>query len=89
MSKNIHVAIASTTSLPGQLDRSLEQIADFAKRAGDEAVELLLTHELSASGYGGFPEVITTAGKAGDGRIYHSVAKLADKTRVNIFAIFA
>lgn len=57
MSKNIHVAIASTTSLPGQLDRNLGQIADFAKQAGDDAVDLLLTPELSASGYGGFPEV--------------------------------
>lgn len=88
MSKNIHVAIASTTSLPGQLDRNLGQIADFAKQAGDDAVDLLLTPELSASGYGGFPEVIATAEKAGKGRIYDNLAKIADKTGVTIAAGF-
>jgi predicted amidohydrolase len=88
MSKKIHIAIASTTSLPGQLDRNLGQIANFAKMAGDDGADLLLTPELSASGYGGFPEVIATAEIAGSGLIYESLAKTASVNGVVIAAGF-
>lgn len=86
--KKIRVAIGSTTSLPGQLERNLGQIADFAKRAAGDSADLLLTPELSASGYGGFPEVVATAEKAGDGRIYGSLANIAAETGVTVAAGF-
>ncbi|MFA6293921.1 MAG: nitrilase-related carbon-nitrogen hydrolase [Victivallales bacterium] len=89
MSKKIHIAIGSTTSLPGQLDRNLGQIADFAKRAADDGADLLLTPELSASGYGGFPEVIAVAETAGKGPIYERLAKTSAATGVVIAAGFA
>ena len=88
MSKEIHVAIGSTTSLPGQVDQNLEQIAGFAGRAANDGADLLLTPELSASGYGGFPEVIVTAEEAGKGNIHDSLAKVAAATGVVIAAGF-
>jgi len=84
----LHVAIASTTSLPGQVARNLQQITAFAGRAGEEGVELLLTPELSASGYGGFPEVLATAEAAGKGEIYDTLAAAAARTGVVIAAGF-
>lgn len=84
----LHVAIASTTSLPGQTARNLEQITTFARRGGEDGVNLLLTPELSASGYGGYPEVLATAEVAGHGKIYDVLADSASRTGVVITAGF-
>lgn len=89
VAKTIHIAIGSTTSLPGQLERNLEQIAEFARRGAANGVDLLLTPEMSASGYGGYPEVIATAEVAGEGPIYHALARTAEETGVVIAAGFA
>ncbi len=88
MSKEIHIAIGSTTSMPGQVEHNLGQIAAFARRGAADGVDLLLTPEMSASGYGGYPEVIATAEIAGDGPIYHALARTAAETGVVIAAGF-
>lgn len=75
--KPLHLAIASTTSKPGAVANNLAQIADFAAQAGRDGVDLLLTPELSASGYGPYPDVLVTAEPAGGGRIYHELVKMA------------
>ncbi len=84
----LHIALGSTTSLPGQVERNLGQLAQFARQAGWDGADLLLTPELSASGYGGYPEVVATAERAGEGPIYRALAKLAQETGVVIAAGF-
>lgn len=82
----LHLAIASTTSLPGELDRNLEQIIGFARRAANDGAHLLLTPEMSATGYGGFPEVLALTEVAGDGPIYKALSQAARETDVVICA---
>lgn len=84
----IHIAIGSTTSMPGQVEHNLGQIAAFARRAAVNGVDLLLTPEMSASGYGGYPEVVATAEPVGNGPIYQALAKTAADTGVVIAAGF-
>lgn len=88
MSQRIHLAIASTTSKPGEVLSNLAQIATFARQAAQDGADLLLTPELSASGYGPYPEVLATAELAGDGPIYAELARLAASTGVVLLAGF-
>jgi len=86
--REIHIAIASTTSLPAALDHNLGQITGFARRAAETGCALLLTPEMSASGYGGYPEVIATAEPAGCGPIHERLAAAATETGVVVCAGF-
>jgi len=86
--KNIHVAIASTTSKPGAVEANLRQIAGFAKQAGRDGVDLLLTPELSACGYGGYPEVLATAECAGEGPIFQALKQMSQENRLVVAAGF-
>jgi len=86
--KEIHIAIGSTTSLPGELVRNLGQIGDFANRAAEVGADFLLTPELSASGYGSYPEVLATAETAGAGPIHSFLADCAGRTGVVLCAGF-
>lgn len=85
---NIHIAIASTTSQPGAVSENLQQIAGFAAQAGRDGADLLLTPELSASGYGAYPEVIATAEVAGNGPIFLELAHMARAHGVVVCAGF-
>jgi predicted amidohydrolase len=86
--KAIHIAIASTTSKPGAVAENLRQIAEFAAQAGRDGADLLLTPELSASGYGPYPEVLATAEPAGNGPIFKALAGMARESGVVICAGF-
>ena len=88
MSKSIHIAIGSTTSKPGDALGNLEQIRSFARQAGEDGADLLLTPELSASGYGIYPDVFATAEVAGDGPVYRALATIARESGVVVFAGF-
>ena len=88
MSKFINVAIGSTMSKPGDVAGNLDQIASFARRAGADHADLLLTPEMSASGYGSYPEALATAEVAGEGPIYRELARLATETGVTLLAGF-
>ena len=85
----INIAIGSTMSRPGNLPANLAEIAEFAKTAAKDGADILLTPEMSASGYGPYPEILETAEIAGRGAIYKSLAKSAEKTGVVICAGFA
>ena len=73
----IHIAIASTTSKPGDVGGNLKQIGELARRAGEDGADVMLTPEMSASGYGPYPEVLATAETAGNGPIFEGLAKIA------------
>jgi len=88
MSKKIHVAVASTTSKPGDVTGNLAQIEELAKRAAADGADLLLTPEMSASGYGSYPEVLLTAEAAGHGPIYRRLSMIANATGVVVCAGF-
>jgi len=79
---NLHIAIGSTTSKPGAVAENLRQIAAFAERAAGDGADLLLTPELSASGYGAYPEVLATAEPAGAGPIFRELARVSAGTGV-------
>lgn len=86
--RKIKIAIASTTSLPERLDHNLAQIKEMAAKAAADGADILLTPELSATGYGSYPEIIAAAEVAGQGNIYHSLADTAEKSGVIILAGF-
>jgi predicted amidohydrolase len=87
-SKLIHIAAGSTVSRPGEVEKNLAEIAEFAKRAQEDGVDLLLTPELSVSGYGPYPEVLAVAEPAGNGAIYEGLARIAAETGVVVAAGF-
>lgn len=88
MSKPIHIAIGSTMSRPGNVSANLKEIAGFARQSASVGADVLLTPELSACGYGPYPEVLATAEKAGAGPIYESLAATAQATGVVLCAGF-
>lgn len=88
MSKNLHVAVGSTMSIPGDIVGNLQQIRNFARKAAADGVDFLLTPELSATGYGPYPEVLVTAEPAGDGEIFSTLVGIAAETEVVISAGF-
>ena len=86
--KPLHIAIASTTSKPGAVGENLLQIAGFVDQAHCDGASLLLTPELSVSGYGSYPEVLATAEQAGSGPIFAELAKRSRMSGVVICAGF-
>lgn len=85
---DLTIAIGSTCSVPGDVEGNLAQIADMARRAGALGADLLLTPEMSASGYGGYPEVVATAEPAGEGPVHAGLAAMAEATGVTVTAGF-
>lgn len=86
--KTIHCAIGSTLSFPGDIAANLDQIARFGEQAARDGVDLLLTPELSACGYGSYPEVLATAEIAGEGPIYRRLAEIAKTSAAVVCAGF-
>lgn len=88
MTRILNIAIGSTHSIPGDLPGNLAQIHGLAQQAGRMGSDLLLTPEMSATGYGGFPEVLALAEPAGDGPIYSALAEMARANRLAVLAGF-
>ncbi len=88
MDKVLRIAVGSTCSKPGDLPGNLGQIEQFAQEAERSNSDMLLTPELSATGYGGFPEVLGLAEKAGSGPVYRELSRLAHEYRLMILAGF-
>ncbi len=85
---SLHLAVGSTVSRPGDIAGNLNQIAQFAEIAGRDGVDLLLTPEMSVSGYGNYPDVLATAERAGEGEIYRGLARIAREFQVVLAAGF-
>lgn len=88
MARKIHVAIGSTMSRPGRSEENLDEIRRFARQAASDGADLLLTPEMSATGYGSYPEVLALAEPAGGGALYRSLAHTAHETGVVVCAGF-
>ncbi|HEY8665825.1 MAG TPA: carbon-nitrogen hydrolase family protein, partial [Tepidisphaeraceae bacterium] len=86
--KPIHVGILSTCSKPADVDGNLDQIASFARQASADGVDILLTPEMSATGYGPYEDVLALAEIAGQGPIFRRLAEIAKETNVVITAGF-
>lgn len=86
--KPLNVAIGSTTSKPADIAGNLAQIEAFARRAAGDGAHVLLTPEMSACGYGPYPDVLATAEPAGAGPVYDGLARLARETGVVVAAGF-
>ncbi len=85
---SIRLAIGSTCSRPGDLAGNLAQIDRFGAQAALHGCSLLLTPEMSATGYGSYPEVLALAEPAGKGRVYEGLAKIAARHRLAVCAGF-
>jgi predicted amidohydrolase len=85
---DLTIAIGSTCSVPGDVAGNLEQIAAMALLAEAHGADLLLTPEMSASGYGSYPEVLVTAEPAGNGPVYRALSELATRHAVTVLAGF-
>ncbi len=86
MTKLIQAAIGTTCSKPGNLIENLTQIRELAEKAQKNDCHLLVTPEMSATGYGGYPEVLALAEEPGKGYIYHSLAQIAKQTNIVVTA---
>jgi predicted amidohydrolase len=86
--RSMMIGIGSTASQPGDVAGNLAQIAALAARAAANGCALLLTPELSAAGYGGYPAVLACAEPAGAGPIWHALAELAARHRLVLAAGF-
>jgi predicted amidohydrolase len=82
------VAIGTTASKPGDLAGNLGQIQRLAMQAGAVGCDVLLTPEMSATGYGGYSEVLALAEPAGDGPVYKGLADIATQSGVIVLAGF-
>ena len=69
-------------------DGNLAQIGGLARQAGQAGCDLLLTPELSATGYGGYAEVLALAEPAGDGPVSRPCATWPGKTGWSLLAGF-
>ena len=88
MSKVLNIAIGSTCSKPGDVKGNLEQIRKFAMQSKVNGCHMLLTPEMSVTGYGGYDEVLACAEIAGDGPIYQGLAEMASESQTVIMAGF-
>lgn len=88
MNKCLNIGLVSMCSKPGDIKGNIQQLELFAKKAKANDCHVLLTPELSISGYGGYEEVLATAEVAGKGIIYQQLARIAKENNVVILAGF-
>jgi predicted amidohydrolase len=84
----IRVAVGATCSKPGDLAGNLAQVDGLSARAALAGCDLLLTPELSATGYGGYADVIACRERAGQGPIQRSLARTAARDHLVVCAGF-
>lgn len=86
--QRICIALGSTHSKPGCVEENLREIESYANMAKEVTADILLTPEMSASGYGPYDEVVNVAEVAG-GPIYQSLRQMARDYGMVICAGFA
>lgn len=88
MNRQLTIGIASLCAKPGDLTGNLAQLTWAATQAAQVGCDLLLTPEMSATGYGGWPDIVALGEPAGAGPIYRHLATLARTTGVVMTAGF-
>lgn len=88
ISRTLGIAVGSTCSKPGDVDGNIAQIAMLADKSSRAGCNVLLTPEMSASGYGNYNEVLATAEIAGQGPIYTELANIARINDITLMAGF-
>lgn len=88
MTRKLDIAIGSTCSVPGNVIGNLNQISAMADKAQANGCDLLLTPELSVTGYGGYDIVLACAERAGNGVIYQGLAQIAQRNKLVVLAGF-
>ena len=86
--QSLNIALGSTFCRIADVDHNLAQIAAFANQASQAAAHILLTPELSVTGYGPYPEVVALAETPGEGPIYEGLVLIAKRTGIVIAAGF-
>jgi len=88
MNKILNIGLLSTCSIPGDVQGNLKQIEYFAEKAKANKCDVLLTPELSVTGYGGYEEVLRCSEIAGRGSIYRELSKISRKNQMILLAGF-
>lgn len=88
MNKRINIGLVSMCSRPGDVEGNLRQLEEFAIKARANECHVLLTPELSVSGYGGYEEVLASAETAGEGAVYRGLKRIAFENRMVLLAGF-
>ena len=88
MNKCLTIGLVSMCSKPGAVGENIKQLECFAQKARANDCDVLLTPELSMSGYGGYDEVLATAETAGEGRIYGELKRIASENDLVLLAGF-
>lgn len=88
MEKKISIALGSCCSRPGDIQGNLEQIRQFAHQAAANHCHVLLTPEMSVTGYGGYECVLSCAEIAGKGQIYDSLRDISRENRIILLCGF-
>jgi predicted amidohydrolase len=84
----LRVAIGVTCSRPADVAGNLAQIETLAAGAAAQGCDLLLTPEMSATGYGGYADVIACAEPAGEGPVFTALKRCAERARLVVCAGF-
>ncbi|MFN5678142.1 MAG: nitrilase-related carbon-nitrogen hydrolase, partial [Roseiflexaceae bacterium] len=61
MTRMLTIGIASLCAKPGDLAGNLAQLTWAAQQAARAQCDLVLTPEMSATGYGGWPDIVALA----------------------------
>lgn len=88
MNKCLTIGLVSMCSKPGAVEENLKQLERFAIKAKANGCDVLLTPEMSISGYGSYDEVLATAETAGQGMIYAQLKRIALENRLVLLAGF-
>lgn len=88
MNKCINIGLVSMCSKLGDVRGNIEQMEVFAKKARANNCDVLLTPEMSISGYGSYEEVIATAEVKGEGIIYEELKRISSKNQLVLLAGF-
>ncbi len=88
MEKKLRIALGSCCSKPGEVQENLEQIRHFAQQAAANQCHVLLTPELSVTGYGGYDCVLACAEIPGEGPIFRALKEISRESGVVLLCGF-
>lgn len=89
MSKELKIAALQHNPIPADLNQTLKQLSEYASRAADDGVQLLVVPEASMTGYNLPVSTMRAIAQSDDGELAQEVAALCVKHNIAIACGFA
>jgi len=89
MNNELSIALVQHVSTPDNIEASIDRIANYAKKASDAGVQLLLFPEASLTGYNNTRDVNHRIAQGADGDAAQAIAKICMSNRIAIAYGFA